>query len=182
MKAFKYMWLGAFLLLSLYILVDTPNQIKNDAKENQATFKRAVNFIDSFKIVQNRLPVKKEFNAWLRGNPNFFDSTITTACNDTVIEEEPFSLEYQYLRDKNDSYFEADIPVDKIDWCENYVLSKWNGDFEEFYFSWDKNYSHNYSWKTSFISVIIYVFIGFLPFSASKILDVMKSAMFLKSF
>lgn len=153
-------WFLLFLVFGISVLVDTPNQIKENARFNIVEFGPSVTFIDSFKKSANILPSVKEYYSWrkqlyLIKYPN---------PDPKIDSNEPWLWDIQYIRDYLSLGNDLNPIPKNIDWGKNYALGVWNGDFWVYYTSWNNRYNgDDYSWTDGFISLITSFFIGILP-------------------
>ena len=59
---------------------------------------------------------------------------------------------------------------ENIDWDNNYMLSAWRGEWNEFYCSWNNEFSTDeYGWDDGIIALIIFCIIGIIPLVIIKL-------------
>ena len=173
-KIFSYLWLIFFILIGVLAIQSTPKQIEKDKRFIDEQIKPRVEFIDSFRKLNNRLPSQKEFKIWQYRFLNH-DYRKRPLSDSLINEIESSLMDGDYIRNDSEMYDELKPYPKNIDWSKNYVLSVWRGEWNEYYTSWNNHYEgNNYNWTSSIIGAIEMLLVGLLPFLVTPLKRVIK--------
>lgn len=138
-------WFAIFAWCGIDSFTGAPQQIAKDGIFIATQIKPHIKTIDSFKVVNHRLPSVAEFHKIKHGNS-------PDLGNEDYIREEVF--------------VDKDIKgaVKNMDWTNNYVLSVWRGEWAEYYISDGNKYiTNNYSLADGSIGALVCFVIAVIP-------------------
>ncbi len=154
------LWTSFWIYAGIGIFKDTPYQIKKDKEFVENEIKPCVDFVESFKTENSRLPNYREFFTWERDYFNDYTSDLKQEIDSLI----PGMGRVQYIR-SNYGIISNDINKFKeANWRTDYAIGVWRGDWMEYYFSWNKTYdTNNYSWSDGSTTLMTLTGIGLFP-------------------
>ena len=154
------LWTSFWIYAGIGIFKDTPYQIKKDKEFVENEIKPCVDFVESFKTENSRLPNYREFFTWERDYFKDYTSDLKQEIDSLI----PGMGRIQYIRSENGIISNDVNKFKEANWKTDYAIGVWRGDWMEYYFSWNNTYdTNNYSWKDGFISLITLTGIGLFP-------------------
>jgi hypothetical protein len=153
------LWTIFFLFIGIFIIIDFPNRIDRHKRIIDQQFKPAVEFVKKFRIDSNRLPSHIEYYDWER---EYFQEY----KNDYKPKGDTHTYRYHDLdfitSDKD--YVQNDSSEFKnVDWSKDFAIGRWNGDNEDYYFSWSDMYSYDDNWSQLVTGESTVLFIALFP-------------------
>lgn len=138
-------WAVMLIAYGIHVYIDAPAQIQRDKDFIKNSINPYIATIDSFKVINERLPTIEEFNKLKHGtSPNL--------GNAEYIRSE------QFVDDEVKEY------VKDIDWQHNYVLAVWRGEWLEYYVSTGKKYvTNNYTIGGAIFGMLLIFSLALVP-------------------
>jgi hypothetical protein len=129
-------WAVMLIAYGINVYIDAPVQIQRDKDFIKNSINPYISTIDSFRVINQRLPTVQEFNEMKRGSsPNLGNA--------------------QYIRSEQFVDDEVKEYVKGIDWRHNYVLAVWRGEWLGYYISAGKKYvTNNYTIGGAFFGML----------------------------
>lgn len=155
------MWLAFWLYVGVSMFLDTPNQIASDQNFVASEIKPSVDFVNTFKRTNGRLPNYREYYTWQRDFHEDYSSDLTQQVDSLI----PGLGTIQYIRKLSDVISNDYDKFTNADWNKDFAIGVWRGEWTEYYFSWTNSYdTNNYSWADGYIGLAVMTGIGAFPF------------------
>jgi hypothetical protein len=153
-------WTSFWIYAGVGIFKDTPYQIEKDKEFIEKQINPCIDFVENFKIENNRLPNYREFYTWERDYFKDYTSDLKQEIDSLI----PGMGSVQYLRSTYGIISNDLGKFKEANWRNDYAIGVWRGDWVEYYFSWNKTYdTNNYSWANGFSALITLTGIGLIP-------------------
>lgn len=161
-KVSTLIWAIIWVVIGIGVFLETPEQIKSDDAFFKKEIEPSVDFVESFKLKNNRLPNYREFYTWARDYYKDYSSDLSQAIDSSIGKE---AFLHKYIRCDGDVYEEKDLSNFKdANWATDYAIGAWRGDWAEYYYSWNKEYDgNNYTRKSGLFTLLLMTTIGIIP-------------------
>jgi hypothetical protein len=160
LKILTFLWIASWLYIGTAMFLETPGQIERDKQFIEKEIKPSVDFINNFKVTNNRLPTNREYYTWQREYHKDYSSDLTQQVDSLI----PGLGTKQYIRKLKDVVSDDYSKFKNADWTNDFAIGVWRGEWTEYYFSWSDSYdTNNYSWRDSFFGLLLMYTFGLLP-------------------
>jgi hypothetical protein len=160
LKILTFLWLIFWLYAGVSMFLDTPKQMASDKMFIESEIKPSVDFVNTFKRTNGRLPNNREYYTWQRDFHKDYSSDLTQQLDSLI----PGLGTKQYIRKLSDVISTDYDKFKNADWNKDFAIGVWRGEWTEYYFSWTDSYdTNNYSWTDGYIGLAVMTGIGVFP-------------------
>ena len=142
------------------MLFETPDLIRKGDRYVQSRITPAVNFVNNFIKINERMPTHREFYTWVREYYNDFSGNLNAEHDSLVGEMETLTYTTNYRAYVSEKY----ISKTKIDWSKAFAICNLRDGEDDCYCSWTNEYdTSNWSWVGGFVNLLYSAVFGSIP-------------------